>query len=157
MDAKFEMHRGIDYSIHCSVYRSDALNLCPQAVLVAGETSSVMKADKEGTRPGKYLGSHCSVVNIGRAYAKLVDYLGADRIIVVAQVKETIEWLRAAIASDDECQRLTGRRSLRPLLQEKLSTTEVACARLLQEGGPDYDDADVNPATVIRCGLWKSL
>ncbi len=121
-----------------------------QAVLVAGEVSSAMKPDRAKTRPGKYLGGHCSLHNIAEAYNQIREFLPAERIIVIGQVAETIAWLREAANSEEECGRLTGRSSLRGLMQRKLESTLGMCATLLGSGGADYDFEDVNPATLLR-------
>ena len=67
-------------------------------VLVGGESGTTMRADAKGTRPGAWLGGHCSLQNIGRAYEALCPLVGADRIIVIAQLHETLAWLEAATA-----------------------------------------------------------
>lgn len=121
-----------------------------QAVLVAGETSSLMKPDKNKTRAGKYLGSHTSLCSIGTVYAELCKTLDPSRIIVMAQLQETIGWLREVCESDDACGKMAGKVSLRPLMVERLKETEASCAELLARGGADYDATSVNPATFIR-------
>lgn len=109
-----------------------------------------MMKDEKGTREGKYLGGHCSLTNIGQIYAHLLSVIPRERIIVLAQLKETLQWLREASASDEACQRMAGRASLRSLMESKIHITQSACADLLARGGADYDGEDVNPSTFLR-------
>ena len=115
------------------------------AVLVAGESFGVMRADKKGTREGKYLGGHCSLQNIVKVYDQLLEFLPANQIIVIAQLQETLEWLSAACSSPDACQRMAGRSSLMNVFKEIETATKSACAALIKNGGADYDGSDVNP------------
>lgn len=119
-------------------------------VLVGGETASIRYADQGGKRPGAWFGGHSSLQSIGRAYEMLVPIFGRDRIIVIAQVRETLEWLEAATASADACLALCGSPKYLPMLQLKLADTRRDCACLLADGGADYDHTDVNPATIVR-------
>eukprot|EP00041_Stephanoeca_diplocostata_P033094 m.1083336 g.1083336 ORF g.1083336 m.1083336 type:complete len:1034 (+) comp24269_c1_seq9:571-3672(+) len=120
------------------------------AVLVAGETGSTRFPDSNGQRPGAWFGSHTSLQAVGRAYARLVPLLGPSRIIVIAQLRETIEWLQRCTESNDSCLRLTGSDRHYKLLTDRLASTRRDCACLLAHGGADYDGALVNPGTVIR-------
>ena len=55
-------------------------------VLVAGEHWGVSTGKR-------WLGQHCSLGHIGKAYEQMVTRLGPERVIVIAQLQETIEWL----------------------------------------------------------------
>ncbi|KAL1526483.1 hypothetical protein AB1Y20_015193 [Prymnesium parvum] len=120
------------------------------AVLIGGESGSSMVQDPQRTRPGKWMGSHTSLQAIGRAYAQLAPVLGRDRVIVIAQLRETLEWLEAASESDEGCLRVAGATRHRALLQRRLEETRRDCALLLADGGADYDYEAVNSATVLR-------
>ncbi|CAD7926225.1 unnamed protein product [Amoebophrya sp. A120] len=115
-------------------------------ILVGGESGGAMVADKNRTRPGKYLGGHCSLQNIGRMYEKLLPWFGADRIIVVTQLQETLDWLEEVTSSTESCQRLTGKATPEffETMQRKKRETYKDCEALLQNGGADYDYEDVN-------------
>jgi len=110
----------------------------------------MMFPDSKGTRPGSWLGSHTSVAQIGRAYEQLVPLVGRERIIVVVQLQETIDWLKKCTASEESCQRITGSTRHLGLFRQKLSTIQQDCACLLANGGADYDGTAVNAETVIR-------
>ena len=62
-------------------------------VLIGGEYGGVMVQDAARTRPGSWLGSHTSLQAIGRAFEELLPTVARDRIIVVAQLRETLRWL----------------------------------------------------------------
>lgn len=79
------------------------------AVLIAGEHGGSMFPDSKKTRPGKYLGGHCSLQNIGKAYSELLPWFGRENIIVIAQLGETLDWLESVCASVQDCLRLTGK------------------------------------------------
>ncbi len=49
--------------------------------------------DVKKTREGAYLGGHCSIENIGAAYDQLVKHIPKERIIVIGQVQQVIDWL----------------------------------------------------------------
>eukprot|EP00927_Polykrikos_kofoidii_P026221 TRINITY_DN23399_c0_g1_i1.p1 TRINITY_DN23399_c0_g1~~TRINITY_DN23399_c0_g1_i1.p1 ORF type:complete len:507 (+),score=64.64 TRINITY_DN23399_c0_g1_i1:98-1618(+) len=119
-------------------------------VLVGGEHGGLMRPDANNTRPGPYLAGHCSLQWVGITYSRLVRFFGRDRVIVIAQLAETLDWLRAASASEAAAERLAGRASLLPMLRRRLADTERDCAQLIAEGGADYDRNDVNAATVLR-------
>ncbi|KAK3233967.1 hypothetical protein CYMTET_55762 [Cymbomonas tetramitiformis] len=125
-------------------------------VLVGGEAASVMHRDRAGTRAGAYLGGHSSLQQIGRAYAALVPWVGRERIIVMVQLQETLDWLRAATASEAACEAMAGRISLLPALQHRLRATEEDCTQLIADGGADYDGSQVNPAQLLRVLLGEA-
>eukprot|EP00929_Paragymnodinium_shiwhaense_P095678 TRINITY_DN56922_c0_g1_i3.p1 TRINITY_DN56922_c0_g1~~TRINITY_DN56922_c0_g1_i3.p1 ORF type:complete len:471 (-),score=75.96 TRINITY_DN56922_c0_g1_i3:167-1579(-) len=118
-------------------------------VLIGGEHGGIMRKDAKKTRPGPYLAGHCSLQWIGITYSRLVDFFGRDRTIVITQLQETLEWLREASKDEEHAQRLAGRATHMPMLKRRLSETERDCARLIEEGGADYDGASVNPSTVL--------
>ncbi|CAK0865684.1 unnamed protein product, partial [Prorocentrum cordatum] len=109
-----------------------------------------MREDFHRTRPGPFLAGHCSLHWVGETYARLRDLFGRERIIVIAQLQETLSWLRRASADETSAAALAGRASLLPMLRGRLLETERACARLLADGGSDYDGPDVNAATVLH-------
>ena len=119
-------------------------------VLIGGEFGGVMRQDAARTRPGAWLGAHTSLQSIGRAFEALLPTVSRERIIVVAQVRETLEWLESACASDKACECVAGAARFRPMLLERLANTRRDCAMLLRYGGADYDSTDVNAATVLR-------
>ena len=121
-------------------------------VLVGGESGTTMRADAKGTRPGAWLGGHCSLQNIGRAYEALCPLVGADRIIVIAQLHETLAWLEAATASAEACERVAGSARFLELLRARLADTRRDCAALIAATGgvAHHDGADVCAATVLR-------
>lgn len=119
-------------------------------VLIGGEHGGIMREDPKRTRPGPFLAGHCSMQWIGKAYDRLADFFGRERVIVIAQLAETLSWLREASASEDAAERLAGRASLLQMLRTRLAEVEHDCSRLISEGGADYDGADVNAATVLR-------
>lgn len=119
-------------------------------VLVGGEHGGIMREDPKGTRPGPFLAGHCSMQWVGQAYSRLVDFFGRERTIVIAQLAETLTWLRDASTSEQSAERLAGRASLLPMLRSRLAEIEHDCARLIADGGADHDGAEVNAATVLR-------
>ena len=119
-------------------------------VLVGGESAGMMFPDAKGTRPGSWLGSHTSVAQIGRAYEKLVPLVGREHIIVIAQLQETIDWLRDCTASPEDCVRVTGSARHLAMFQDKLNAIQRDCACLLASGGADFDGAAVSAETVVR-------
>lgn len=118
-------------------------------VIVGGEHGGIMREDPRGTRPGPFLAGHASLQWVGIAFERLLPFFGRERIIVVAQLQETLNWLREASSSEVAAERLAGRTSLLPMLRSRLVDFERDCARLLQEGGADYDGEAVNPATLV--------
>lgn len=119
-------------------------------VLVGGEYGGMMRPDAKGQRPGPYFAGHCSLNWIGIAYERLLPYFGRDRIIVIAQLKESLDWLEAAAVDEASAERLAGKASLLSMLRSKLAETQEACAKLIEDGGAHYDGAAVNAATVLR-------
>ncbi|CAL1159526.1 unnamed protein product [Cladocopium goreaui] len=119
-------------------------------ILVGGEHGGRMRPDYEGTRPGPYLAGHCSLHWIGRVYSRLVRFFGRDKVIVIAQLQETLQWLREASKDEESAQRLAGRSALLPMLQQQLSELLESCADLIADGGAHYDGPEVNPATVLE-------
>ena len=102
-----------------------------------------MRPDYEGTRPGPYLAGHCSLHWIGRVYSRLVRFFGRDKVIVIAQLQETLQWLREASKDEESAQRLAGRSALLPMLQQQLSEVLESCADLIADGGAHYDGPEV--------------
>ena len=119
-------------------------------VLVGGEFGGCMLQDPKKTRPGAWLGSHTSLQAIGRAYASLAPVVGRGRIIVIAQLRETLTWLEEATQSEEACERVTGHARFLDVLRGRLAETLRDCALLLASGGAQYDGGDVNTATVLR-------
>jgi hypothetical protein len=112
-------------------------------VLVGGEHWKTTTGDR-------WLGQHCSLQFVGRAYEALVGKFGRDRIIVITQLTQTIAWLSTAVA--------TGQ----PLFTKNISVEESSrrwdvhlqslkkdCRRLIDDGGPDYEGTDCHPASVL--------
>lgn len=126
-------------------------------VLVGGETASLRFPDTRGQRPGSWFGGHSSLQSIGWAYQMLVPIIGRERIIVIAQLQETLDWLEEATKSPEDCRRMCGDDKFLPMLRSKLSETRKDCACLLADGGADYDGVHVNPATVIRVITGQAL
>eukprot|EP00931_Biecheleriopsis_adriatica_P076903 TRINITY_DN50564_c0_g1_i1.p1 TRINITY_DN50564_c0_g1~~TRINITY_DN50564_c0_g1_i1.p1 ORF type:complete len:457 (+),score=64.51 TRINITY_DN50564_c0_g1_i1:35-1372(+) len=125
-------------------------------VLVGGEHGGMMRPDFKGTRPGPYLAGHCSLQNIGRAYSMLVPFFGRSRVIVIAQLQETLQWLIAASSSEAQAEKLAGRSTLLAMLRQQCSEIQESCAQLLADGGADYDGPEVNAATVLHVLSGKS-
>ncbi|OLP87174.1 Pentatricopeptide repeat-containing protein, chloroplastic [Symbiodinium microadriaticum] len=119
-------------------------------MLVGGEHGGRMRPDYEGTRPGPYLAGHCSLQWVGQVYSRLLPFFGKDRVVVIAQLQETLRWLAEASRNTETAEKLAGRSSLLPMLQQQLIETTESCRQLLSNGGADYDGPDVNPATVLR-------
>ena len=119
-------------------------------LLVGGEWGGSMRADAKRTRPGAWMGNHTSLQSIGRAYAALAPGVGRERIIVIAQLRETLDWLEDATASEEACRRVTGSERFLGTLRQRLADTRRDCAVLIADGGADYDGKDVNVATFLR-------
>lgn len=119
-------------------------------MLVGGEHGGRMRPDYEGTRPGPYLAGHCSLQWVGQVYSRLLPFFGKDRVVVIAQLQETLQWLAEASRNAETAEKLAGRSSLLPMLQQQLIETTESCRELLSNVGADYDGPDVNPATVLR-------
>ena len=119
-------------------------------VLIGGEYGGVMVQDAAQTRPGAWLGSHTSLQAIGRAFEVLLPTVGRGRIIVVAQLRETLAWLEDACVDDESCARVAGSARFLPTLRRRLDDTRRDCAVLLAHGGADYDGADVHAATALH-------
>ena len=119
-------------------------------VLVGGEWGGAMQQDEAKTRPGAWLGSHTSLQAIGRAFAALLPTVGRERIIVIAQLRETLDWLEAACESEQACERITGSARFLGTLRGRLADTRRDCAVLMAHGGADYDGKDVHPASVLH-------
>lgn len=108
-----------------------------------GEHGGRMRPDYEGTRPGPYLAGHCSLQWIGRVYSRLVRFFGRDKVIVIAQLQETVRWLREASKDEEAAKRLAGRSALLPMLRQQLSEVLESCADLMADGGAHYDGSEV--------------
>ena len=119
-------------------------------VLVGGEFGGAMHQDEAKTRPGAWLGNHTSLQAIGRAFEALLPTVGRERIIVIAQLRETLQWLEAACESEEACERVTGASRFLHTLRGRLADTRRDCAVLIAHGGSDYDFTDVNPSTVLH-------
>ena len=115
----------------------------PWLVLVAGEHWHT-------TTGKRWLGQHCSLAWVAKAYAQLVDGFGRDRVIVIGQLPQTLTWLERAaetglpmftggLTSEESGRRWTAR----------LAELRRDCERLLADGGCDYDGAACHPATVL--------
>ncbi|CAE8589593.1 unnamed protein product, partial [Polarella glacialis] len=121
-------------------------------VLVGGEYGGAMVPDLLRTRPGKYLGGHCSLQTIGRTYERLLPWFGPEKIIVIAQLRETLEWLEDVGSSKERCKEVTGKDNVEFLetMRRRLEETRRDCRVLLENGGADYDGRDVNVLTVLK-------
>eukprot|EP00392_Amoebophrya_sp_AT5.2_P001481 g1483.t1 len=121
-------------------------------ILVGGEFGGTMHSDRLRTRPGKYLGGHCSLQNVGRVYESLQPYFGKDRIIVITQLQETLDWLEQVTSSIEQCKALTGKEGIEffNTMQRRRRETLRDCAALLENGGADYDFEDVNVWTLLN-------
>ena len=119
-------------------------------VLVGGESGTTMRADAKGTRRGAWLGGH-SLQNIGRAYEALCPLVGADRIIVIAQLHETLAWLEAATCFAEACERVAARRASSSSFARASPTRGATAPPSSCDGrrrAPRW--ADVCAATVLR-------
>lgn len=87
---------------------------------------------------------------IGRAFEALLPTVGRKRIIVIAQLAETLQWLESACESAEACERVTGSARFLHTLRGRLVDTRRECAVLIAHGGSDYDYRDVNPSTVLH-------
>mmetsp|Transcript_31596 Transcript_31596/g.73671 ORF Transcript_31596/g.73671 Transcript_31596/m.73671 type:complete len:453 (-) Transcript_31596:171-1529(-) len=114
----------------------------PWLVLIGGEHWKTTTGER-------WLGHHCSVRWIGRAYEALVDHFGRENIIVMTQLTEVHSWLREAarhglplftsgITEEESAKRWS------TLLREM----EVDCRRLLEDG-VHYEGKACNPGTVL--------
>ncbi len=115
-----------------------------------------MRPDYEGTRPGPYLAGHCSLQWIGRVYSRLVRFFGRDKVIVIAQLQETVRWLREASKDEEAAKRLAGRSALLPMLRQQLSEVLESCADLMADGGAHYDGSEVGQLREML-GVRKSM
>ena len=52
----------------------------------------------DGTR---WLGQHCSLEFVGRAYEQCCQRFGRNRIVVIAQLEETLAWLDQAVSTGE--------------------------------------------------------
>ena len=116
----------------------------PWVILVGGEHHGVVA-------PNGVLGAHSSIEYIGQAFASLRGLgIPRDRIHVIAQAKETLDWLEAAGESGI------------PLFSPSLSPSEssarwrsrhdhlaASLSLLMQEGGADVDGQDVHSGSVL--------
>ncbi len=120
--------------------------------LIGGEWAGAMHPDEAGTRPGAWLGSHTSLQAVGRAYETLAPMVGADHVIVIAQLSETLAWLEDATRDAEACLRVAGSARHLKLLRRRLRDTRRDCAALIADcaGIADYDGSDVNPATLLK-------
>lgn len=112
-------------------------------VLCAGEHWKTTTGDR-------WLGQHCSLTHIARAYEKIVSVRGRRRIIVIAQLEETLHWLEVAAATGIPL--FTKGITLNESAQRwcrKLEETRSACQCLIEDGGAQYDGRSCNPATLI--------
>ena len=56
----------------------------------------------------------------------------------MAQLDETLDWLRAATASAAACEAVAGAARLLPLLRARREATLLDCAALIARGGADF-------------------
>jgi hypothetical protein len=116
------------------------------AVLVAGEHHTVSKS----------LGGHASMTSIGDAFDILRLRLPRDRIIVIAQLEECRKWhdqefeLKVKDVKDSK-----SAERQRPMWEEKKESFQKHLGGLMSDGGADYDEAMVNPDTVLRVILGE--
>lgn len=113
-----------------------------------GEHGGRMRPDYEGTRPGPYLAGHCSLHWIGRVYSRLVRFFGRDKVVVVAQLHETLKWLREASKDEESAKKLAGRSALLPMLRQQLAEVLESCADLIADGGAHYDGQEAGPSSI---------
>jgi len=103
----------------------------------------------------KTLGAHTSILPIGKAFEQLrvtFPTFPRDKIIVIAQLEECRRWHNTL--SDSE--KVTGItdpdriKAQSKMWAEKKDIFNSTMARLISEGGADYDEKDVNPDTVLN-------
>lgn len=116
------------------------------AVLVAGEHHTVSKS----------LGGHASITSIGDAFDILRLRLPRDRIIVIAQLEECRKWHEQdfELKVKDVKDAKSAERQ-RPMWEEKKESFQKHLGGLMSDGGADYDEAMVNPDTVLRVILGE--
>jgi hypothetical protein len=106
-------------------------------------------------RPGADMSGHTSLLHVGRAYEQLVPLVGRDRIIVIAQLQESVEWLERCTQSVEECRRMTGlTRNTDSLFAhnvQRLQQVREECACLIADGGADYDGEVRVNSTLVNC------
>jgi hypothetical protein len=115
-------------------------------VLVAGEHHTVSKS----------LGGHASITSIGDAFNILRLRLPRDRIIVIAQLEECRKWHDQDFehkVKDVKDSKSAERQ--RPMWEEKKESFQKHLGGLMSDGGADYDEAMVNPDTVLRVILGE--
>ena len=115
-------------------------------VLVAGEHHSVSKA----------LGGHSSITSIGDAYNTLRRHIPRNRIIVIAQLNECRLWHDQPFEEKvKDVKDAESAERQRPMWAEKKVSFWKYLGQLIEEGGADYDGADVNPDSVLRVILGE--
>eukprot|EP01051_Picozoa_sp_SAG22_P009390 SAG22_NODE_781_length_7267_cov_28.189035_1_plen_399_part_10 len=109
-------------------------------VLVGGDA-----AQSQGGHPRTREFEHTSVSFVGEAFERLrAAGIPRGRIIVIAQLADYLGGL-----ADGAAGRLTGWTGIpAKYYREQHERVGAQCARLLREGGADYDRAHVNPGTV---------
>ena len=95
---------------------------------------------------------------------QLVDHLGADHIIVIAQLEEITTHLEGCVATGKPCYGDKSEEESKVAWAEKLATVKRDTAVLAAHGGADYDNDEVSrcagdkaasaaPCTTLTCGM----
>ena len=95
-------------------------------------------------------GAHTSIIPIGRAYSFFRSFLPRDRIIVIASLKECLDWHE--LSSEIKVEGITDptrKETLTNMWQRKKIEFFQSLNQLISEGGADYDGLDVNIDTLL--------
>lgn len=96
-------------------------------------------------------GAHTSIVPMGRAYKFFRQFVPRDRIIVIASVKECLDWHNQSeedkVSNIQDAER---KKRQTEMWKTKKSDFLNAMDLLISEGGSDYDGDDVNHETLLR-------
>ena len=114
-------------------------------VLVGGESHG-----SQGVSRDRRELCHTSLAFVGAAYEELRSGgIPKEQIITIVQLNDYLDGLReGATGAWEQANGMPAR-----YYDELIETTTSKCARLVAEGGADYDYEDVNPWTVWRCVL----
>ncbi|KAJ9463159.1 hypothetical protein DIPPA_30778 [Diplonema papillatum] len=133
------------------------------AVLIVGGLPDEVRghAGRPWADPGGQVGF---LETLGAVYDSMLEKVGKDRIIVVAGLSSTLDWLRSAealghppcapehaAACRASVRATTPEKAdeLRAKYGERLRSVGKACRQLLAHGGADYDRGSVTPETVL--------
>ena len=109
--------------------------------------------------------------SLGLVYAALLQELGADKIIVIASIRQVCDWLELCadrgyppcdLCDETACRlyyRVTEENldDKKKMWGERLAGVRQSCAAILASGGPDYDGEMVNAATVCNVLRGQSV